>query len=225
MTASPKRFTNRVLGRLLSLAASAWVPSALALAAGPPQYKVVASPGRGADLRVFERLLNDMASQGWEFDRWLYRGSAQEPDLIFRRNKDFVGDPAAAASASRLDRVVAFRTGELLPLGIVEGQVSIDSVTVIGWPRAETLKKARPDDTTKVTLRFTYTNRDIKNWKCDYSVVLLDEKGAELASGEESEAHLDKRKEGDTNDVTVKLRTLDFPVVSKLSIRVLPRPN
>src|ERR1035437_2086147 len=209
---------------LLGLGSIPFLPSATALAAGPPQYKVVASPGRGAELRRFERLLNDMANQGWEFDNWLYHGSAQDPDLIFRRKKDFVVD-SGAGTASQLERVVAFRTGQVIPLGVVEGLVTIDSVTVTGWPKPETLGKAGPNDTAKLTLRFTYTNRDIKNWMCEYTVALLDEKGAEIAAGEEREAELDKRREAGTNDVTVKMRTLDFPRIVKLSVRALPQPK
>ena len=48
-------------------------------------YKVVKTPGRGDKLEDYEKLFNEMADQGWVFDNWLYRGSAQAPDMIFRR--------------------------------------------------------------------------------------------------------------------------------------------
>ena len=55
-------------------------------ASAPAQYKVVASPGRGGPgLADFENVLNDMARQGWKFDQWLYNGSAQTPDMIFKK--------------------------------------------------------------------------------------------------------------------------------------------
>ena len=53
--------------------------------AATPQYLVVESPGRDAPIVVYQKLLNDKAAQGWEFDNWLYRGSMQTPDLIFKR--------------------------------------------------------------------------------------------------------------------------------------------
>lgn len=55
--------------------------------AAPQQqaYLVVAAPPRDAPLSVYEKLLNEKAAQGWQFDNWLYRGSVQTPDLIFKR--------------------------------------------------------------------------------------------------------------------------------------------
>jgi hypothetical protein len=50
-----------------------------------PQYKVVGNPGRDAPLLKYEQILNDMSKQGWQFEGWLYRGSAQNPDLIFKK--------------------------------------------------------------------------------------------------------------------------------------------
>ncbi len=52
---------------------------------GSPTYKVVASPGRDVPLEQYEKVLNDMAASGWEFDNWLYRGSVLAPDLIFKK--------------------------------------------------------------------------------------------------------------------------------------------
>ena len=53
--------------------------------ASGPTYKVVEAIGRGGSVTEYENLLNDMASKGWEFQSWLYRGSAQTPDLIFKK--------------------------------------------------------------------------------------------------------------------------------------------
>lgn len=49
------------------------------------QYAVVENLGRGASLVKYDSLFNVMATDGWEFDQWLYRGSGQTPDLIFKR--------------------------------------------------------------------------------------------------------------------------------------------
>jgi len=55
------------------------------VSAAGPKYKVVESPGRDAPLTKYEQVFNDMAAQGWQFDNWLYRGSVQTPDLVFKR--------------------------------------------------------------------------------------------------------------------------------------------
>ncbi len=57
----------------------------LVRAASPVQYKVVASPGRDVPLAAYEKTFNDMAKQGWKFDQWVYRGSVQTPDLLFKK--------------------------------------------------------------------------------------------------------------------------------------------
>jgi len=53
--------------------------------ANEPSYKVVEALGRFSSAKEYESLLNDMASKGWEFQGWLYHGSAQTPDLIFKK--------------------------------------------------------------------------------------------------------------------------------------------
>ena len=53
--------------------------------ASGPTYKIVETPGRGGPVTQYENLLSDMASKGWEFQDWLYRGSGQTPDLIFKK--------------------------------------------------------------------------------------------------------------------------------------------
>lgn len=49
------------------------------------QYLVLAHPGRNVPLESFQAMLNDMAAKGYEFDDWLYRGSSQTPDMIFKK--------------------------------------------------------------------------------------------------------------------------------------------
>jgi hypothetical protein len=135
--------------------------------------------------------------------------------------------PAEAANpASRLERTVPFRTGESIPLGIVDRLVTIESVEVTDWPKPEDVRKAesKPADTTKLTVKFSYANRNDEDWKCQYHVAILDDKGKEIGSGER-EAGLSGNEESDTNRVSVKLRTLDFPKASRLRVRVLARPD
>jgi len=124
------------------------------------------------------------------------------------------------------ERVIPFRTGESIPLGIVIDVITIDSVKVTSWPKPEAIRKAegQPGDTTKLTLKFTYANRGKKDWKCQYRVAILNEKGEDIGLGEQ-EGSLDGGEKAETNSVSVKMRTLDFPSAVKLRVRALARPN
>jgi hypothetical protein len=128
--------------------------------------------------------------------------------------------------SSRAERTVPFRTGEAIPLGIVERLITVHSVEVTAWPKAAELQKAEalPEGTTSLTVKFTYSNQGAREWKCRYRVAVLDDKGAEIGLGER-DASLDGNQKSDTNRVSVKMRTLDFPKAAKLRVRVLPRLN
>lgn len=130
-------------------------------------------------------------------------------------------DEVPGSRASRLERIVPFRTGESISLGIVELAATIDSVAVTGWPKPEAVRaaEAAPSATTSLALSFTYSNRGMKTWKCRYHVDILDEKGNEIGTGERN-ARLGKGESGDTNGLSVKMRTLDFPKAAKLRVRV-----
>lgn len=130
------------------------------------------------------------------------------------------GDRAAAGQPG--ERIIPFRVGEPIHLGIVERGVRIESVEVTGWPKARHLEKATDDQMTRLSVEFTYTNRSSKDYKCRYTVTVLDEAGQELGSGER-EAHLEAEEEDDTNGVAVRIRTLDFPKAAKLRIQTVTR--
>lgn len=130
------------------------------------------------------------------------------------------GDPGTAARSG--ERIVPFRAGEPMNLGIVERGVRIESVEVTGWPKPRHLAKATSDDTSRLTVEFTYTNRSSKDYNCKYVVTILDEAGQEIGSGER-EAHLEAEEEDDTNQVSVRMRTLDFPKAAKLRIQTETR--
>lgn len=135
-------------------------------------------------------------------------------------------DPDPTHSASQLERTVPFRTKEVIPLGIVRGLVSVDSIEVSGFPKEKDLVRAQTNqgESTKLTVVVTYTNRDNKDWKGTYTVSVLDEKGDEIGTGQR-EVSLDEGEIGDTHRVGVTMRTLDFPRASKLRVRVLARPD
>jgi hypothetical protein len=54
-------------------------------AASIPQYKIIPTPGRDIPVAQYEDVMNKMAREGWQFDNWVYRGSGQTPDLLFRK--------------------------------------------------------------------------------------------------------------------------------------------
>lgn len=121
----------------------------------------------------------------------------------------------------RSGQLVEFRPGEVVPLGIMKGAVTIQSVQVTTWPKPADLQRAegRPGDMTNLTLKFTYANQVKQEWKCTYHVAILDDKGEEIGSGERK-ASLGEEQKSDTNRVGVKMRTIDFIRASKLRIRV-----
>ena len=136
-------------------------------------------------------------------------------------------EPASSGNpAARLERVVPFRTKEAVPVGIEDRFITIESVEVTGWPKPDEVRKAesRPDDTTNLAVRFTYMNRDDNDWKCTYRVQVLDEHGKEIGSGVQ-ERTLNGTEAGDTNRVSVKMRTLDFPKAARLRVRILAHPD
>jgi len=138
-----------------------------------------------------------------------------------------VRTPAEAPSpASRLERVVPFRTKESVPVGIDDRFITIESVEVTAWPKPDEVRKAagKPGETTKLTVKFTYTNRDDDDWKCIYRVQVLDDQGKELGSGVQ-ERTLSGTEAGDTNRVSVEMRTVDFPKAAKLRVKILARPD
>jgi serine/threonine-protein kinase len=135
--------------------------------------------------------------------------------------------PAEPTSPTpRLERVVPFRTKESVPVGIDDRFITIESLEVTDWPKPDEVQKAaaKPGETTKLTVKFTYTNRDDDDWRCVYRVFVLDASGREIGSGVQ-ERTLNGTEAGDTNRVSVKMRTTDFPRAAKMRIRIAAHPD
>ena len=138
-----------------------------------------------------------------------------------------VPEPARPADpGSRLDRVVPFRTGEKVPVGIEDRFITIESYEVTSWPKPDDVRKAegKPNDETKLTVKFAYVNRDDDDWKCVYRVQVLDAAGNEIGSGVQ-ERTLNGTEANDTNRVAVKMRTADFPKAARLRVRIVAKPD
>ncbi len=131
-----------------------------------------------------------------------------------------------ASAAPRFEKTVPFRTKESIPLGIDDRFVTIESVEVTSWPEPDEVRKAagKPGDTTKLTVKFTYSNRDDDDWKCLYRVWVLDDAGREIGSGVQ-ERTLNGTEAADTNRVSVQMKTLDFPRAAKLRVKVVAHPD
>jgi hypothetical protein len=135
--------------------------------------------------------------------------------------------PAEPAPAtSKLERIVPFRTGGAIPLGIEDRFVTIDTVEVSSWPKPDEVQKAsgKPGEETKLTLKFRYMNRDDDDWKCVYRVQVLDEAGKEIGLGVQ-ERTLNGTEANDTNRVVVKMRTVDFPRAARLRVKIVANPD
>jgi serine/threonine-protein kinase len=133
-------------------------------------------------------------------------------------------DPVPATS--RFERIVPFRTGSEIPVGIEDRFVKVESVAVTSWPKPDEVREAegKPGETTKLTVKFTYTNRDDDDWKCVYRVQVLDASGREIGSGVQ-ERTMNGTEAGDTNRVSVKMRTMDFPKAARLRVRIAAHPD
>ncbi|MFN7990316.1 MAG: protein kinase [Thermoanaerobaculia bacterium] len=131
-----------------------------------------------------------------------------------------------ADPGSRLDRVLPFRTGEKVPVGIEDRFITIESYEVTSWPKPDEVRKAegKPMDEAKLTIKFAYVNRDDDDWKCVYRVQVLDAAGNEIGSGVQ-ERTLNGTEANDTNRVAVKMRTIDFPKAARLRVRILAKPD
>ncbi|MHB8800721.1 MAG: serine/threonine-protein kinase [Thermoanaerobaculia bacterium] len=149
-----------------------------------------------------------------------------EPQVTTPERASGPARPGETDPSSRLERVVPFRTGEPVPVGIVDRSITIDSVAVTDWPKPEDLRKAegKPEESAKLTVKFTYTNRDDNDWSCTYRVTVLDAEGREIGSGVQ-ERSLGGSEAGDTNRVSVKMRAADFPRAAKLRVRIVANPD
>ncbi len=149
-----------------------------------------------------------------------------EPEVSTPERASEPARPVETDPSSRLERVVPFRAGEAVPVGIVDRSITIETATVTDWPKPEELRKAegKPGETTKLTVRFAYTNRDDEDWSCTYRVTVLDAEGREIGSGVQKRS-LGGSEAGDTNRVSVKMRAADFSRAARLRVRIVANPD
>ena len=132
----------------------------------------------------------------------------------------------APSAASKLERTVPFQTGADIPVGIEDRFITVVAVSVVSWPKPDEVARAagKPGDESKLTLKFSYMNRDDDDWKCIYRVQVLDQAGREIGSGVQ-ERTMNGTEANDTNRVTVKMRTVDFPKAAKIRVKIVANPD
>jgi len=134
-------------------------------------------------------------------------------------------DASPGAAHSRFERVVPFRPREILPIGIVDRGMAIDSVQVIRWPKEPSNEgPVIGDAKAEIVVVFTQANRSGRDYKCTYTVVLMDESGAELGTGTRT-VGIEDGEVDDTARVGIKLRLADARRAAKLRIRAVPEPD
>ncbi len=130
-----------------------------------------------------------------------------------------------AEAARGIERIVPLRPGQLVPVAVRMDPVTIEGVEVEDVPDAKALGKADANDTSKVGLKFVYSNDSGDDeFKCHYVVAVLDADGKVLGENDRH-ASLNKDQSHDTNKLSVKIRTLDYPRARSLRVRLTITPD
>jgi hypothetical protein len=105
-------------------------------------------------------------------------------------------------------------------IGIKTGDVVIESVKILGWPDAEDFQKGEKDlnDTKMMWVVFTYTNRGDRDYKCKYTVSVLDPKGDKPFAVDDATRTLDRGKVDDTNRFGMKMKTHLYKVAKSFKV-------
>jgi hypothetical protein len=135
-------------------------------------------------------------------------------------------DANPGAGRSRFERVVPYRQREVIPLGISDRGMTVDTVEVIRWPKEAAVAEgaAKPAAKGEIVVVFRQTNKAGRDYKCTYEVVLLDESDVEIGSGKRK-VGIEDGESDDSVRVGISLRMADFARATKLRIRAVPEPD
>jgi hypothetical protein len=119
--------------------------------------------------------------------------------------------PAVAAGkkdVQKFERTLSFKP-ESQKLDLTVGDVTFESVEIKNWPDAEDFAKGEknPNDTKTMWVVFTYTNKGTGDYKCKFTVSVLDPAGGAPWAVDDAERTQDKGKVGDTNRFGMKMKT------------------
>lgn len=132
--------------------------------------------------------------------------------------------PAGAASgaATKFERSFTLVPDkEQKVSGVKVGEAVIDSVNIVDWPDPDDFAKGEKDLNKSHSMKivFTYTNRDLENdYKCKYTVTVPSDKGEKPFGQDDSTKTLDKGKVGETNSMSVKIRTHQYRIAKTFKV-------
>ena len=124
-----------------------------------------------------------------------------------------------AGDTKKFEKTVPFADKET-KLGFKYEQITIDAVRFRHWPDEDDLQKGEKDlnDHHTVFVEFEYSNRDEDHdYKCKYKVEVPGKDGKPYGE-EERTATLDKGKIGDTNKLTLRLKTHNYKDAKSMKI-------
>jgi len=135
-------------------------------------------------------------------------------------------DANPGAGRSRFERLVSYKQREVIPLGIQDRGMTVDTVEVIRWPKEAALAEAttKPMAKGEIVVVFRQTNKAGRDYKCTYEVTLLDEADVEIGSGKRK-VGIEDGEADDSVRVGISLRVADFARAAKLRIRAVPEPD
>ena len=130
--------------------------------------------------------------------------------------------PLTALASERRTVTKTYETEkqEEIEVGVRIGEAKIESFRIHDWPSHEKIEKGERDrdDNTSINIVFTYTSKDHEHdYKCKYTVALLNERGKVLGEGD-AERTLDKGKRHDTNRVSLKMHTHRYRDAKKIRV-------
>ena len=127
---------------------------------------------------------------------------------------------AFASERRTVTKTYGLERHEDVEVGVRIGEAKIESFRIHDWPSHEKIEKGERDhgDSTSVKFVFTYTSKDHEHdYKCKYTVELLNGNGKVLGEGSEDRT-LDKGKHHDTNGVSLKMHTHRYADVTKVRV-------
>jgi hypothetical protein len=123
--------------------------------------------------------------------------------------------------AQKFERSYAFTGDKETKVGVKVGDCTIDSFRIRNWPDPDDFRKGDKNlnDTKTMWIEFTYSNRDLDgDYKCHYDVVIPGGKEGKPFAQDARTATLNKGKIGDTNKMSVKMRTHEYKLAKTIKI-------
>lgn len=126
----------------------------------------------------------------------------------------------ASAQKGTFEKSFPFTGDKDIKIGFKHQDVTIESFRIRNWPDADDMREGEKDrsDTHTAWVDFTYSNRDDdRDYKCLYTVTVPG--GPDGAYGKNDRtATLDKGKRGDTNKLSLRMKTHQYRLAKTIRI-------